>query len=168
MFSFFRIKWDKSLDASKFTVAYEDRFIGIVEKDFRDFDWDSDLASVGPEVLAVPQHRVQYFKYENRVVWKKDTRLDDFFGSTGGGKTIIDVMKEADLCLCEQNTVDTDDDMPPLAGPEGENSDWFSALPTLDPSDDMEVSPTPVKSKKSTICNVLFINLFCYCVCTKT
>ena len=89
-----RIKWDQSLDSSKFIVAFEDRFIGIIERAFEDFDWDSDLASVGPDVLAIPQHRVQYFKYGNRVVWKKENRLDDFFGSTGGGKTIIDVIKE--------------------------------------------------------------------------
>lgn len=76
-------------------MGYEDRFIGIIERQFDEFDWDNDIAAVGPDILAIPQHRIQYFKYNNKVVWEKDSRLDDFFGSTGSGNTIHNIIKES-------------------------------------------------------------------------
>ncbi|XP_050783904.1 leukocyte receptor cluster member 9 isoform X1 [Gopherus flavomarginatus] len=88
-----RILWDHQLLPSEFTVGHLDRFSGVREDAFTAFCWE-DLASVGPEVLAIPQHRIQYFKYRGRVVWDKASRLDDVFGSTGGGRTILEVMEE--------------------------------------------------------------------------
>ena len=82
------------MQPSNFIVGYDDRFKGIIEKSFVDFDWDSDLSSVGPDVLAIPQHRIQYFKYRDRIVWNKKNRLDDFFGSTGSKRTIVDVIDQ--------------------------------------------------------------------------
>eukprot|EP00731_Ephydatia_muelleri_P030419 Em0021g942a len=78
-----RILWDPDLPAKDFAVGYLDRFLGILEKPFSDFSWE-DIASVGNNVLAVPQHRIQYFKYKNTIVWDKRCQLDDFFGSRGG------------------------------------------------------------------------------------
>ncbi|XP_053871034.1 leukocyte receptor cluster member 9 isoform X1 [Malaclemys terrapin pileata] len=88
-----RILWDRQLPPGEFTVGHLDRFSGVREDAFTAFCWE-DLASVGPEVLAIPQHRIQYFKYRGRVVWDKASRLDDVFGSTGGGRTILEVMEE--------------------------------------------------------------------------
>ena len=50
------------------------------------------------EDLAIPQHRIEYFKYRGTKVWDKKSRLDLVFGSSGHnhGKTIIDIMKEID------------------------------------------------------------------------
>ncbi|XP_074873843.1 leukocyte receptor cluster member 9 [Carettochelys insculpta] len=88
-----RILWDPRLPPGAFTVGHLDRFLGVREDPFTAFSWE-DLASAGPEVLAVPQHRIQYFKYRGRVVWAKASRLDDVFGSTGSGRTILEVLEE--------------------------------------------------------------------------
>uniref|UniRef100_A0A8C8SR33 Leukocyte receptor cluster member 9 n=1 Tax=Pelusios castaneus TaxID=367368 RepID=A0A8C8SR33_9SAUR len=90
-----RILWDPQLAPGAFTVGYLDRFLGVLEDAFTAFSWE-DLASAGPGVLAVPQHRIQYFKYRGRLVWDKASRLDDIFGSTGSGRTILQVMEEED------------------------------------------------------------------------
>ncbi len=78
-----RILWDPDLPSEEFTVGYLDRFIGIMEKPFSAFSWE-DLASVGANVLAVPKHRIQYFKYRTEIVWDKRSQVDNFFGSRGG------------------------------------------------------------------------------------
>ncbi|CAK8698489.1 unnamed protein product [Clavelina lepadiformis] len=94
-----RIKWDRQLDSTQFIVGYEDRFVGIVEKDFGDFDWDSDIASVGPDILAIPQHRIQYFKYQDEIVWDKRNRHDEVFGSTGSKTTILEIILKKSASL---------------------------------------------------------------------
>ena len=33
-------------------------------------------------VLAIPQHRIHYFKYRNTKIWDRDSRKDFVFGST--------------------------------------------------------------------------------------
>ena len=85
-----RILWDPDLPSEEFTVGYLDRFVGIIEKPFSAFSWE-DIASVGMNVLAIPKHRIQYFKYRSEVVWDKRCQLDNFFGSRGG-KTIQDIV----------------------------------------------------------------------------
>uniref|UniRef100_A0A8C6VJA0 Leukocyte receptor cluster member 9 n=1 Tax=Naja naja TaxID=35670 RepID=A0A8C6VJA0_NAJNA len=90
-----RLLWDTQVPAERFSIGYLDRFLGILEESFTSFSWE-DLASVGPGVLAIPKHRIQYFKYRDRVVWDKASRTDDVFGSTGSRKTILEVMKEED------------------------------------------------------------------------
>ena len=86
-----RIKWDEELSPRDFTVGYLDRFLGIMEKCFSDFSWE-DLASVDHFVdLAIPRHRIQYFKYLGEIVWDKRERIDKVFGSTGSKETILDV-----------------------------------------------------------------------------
>lgn len=88
-----RIIWDESLSKDDFTVGYFDRFRGLVEKLFSAFSWE-DLASVDYDVLAIPKHRIQYFKYKNFKVWDKLRRIDNVFGSADGTKTIDVVIKE--------------------------------------------------------------------------
>jgi len=87
-----RIMWDENLQADEFLVGYLDRFLGVLEKSFTVFSWE-DLASVDYTVLAIPKHRIQYFKYKNVKVWDKKDRFDNVFGSVGSGITIMDVIR---------------------------------------------------------------------------
>ncbi|XP_071797757.1 leukocyte receptor cluster member 9-like [Asterias amurensis] len=88
-----RIQWDRQLRQEDFIVGYLDRFVGIVEKLFTAFSW-VDVATVDDyETLAIPRHRIQYFKYKDQIVWDKTQRLDDVFGSTGSGKTILSTVE---------------------------------------------------------------------------
>ena len=50
------------------------------------------------EALAIPQHRIEYFKYRGTKVWDKKSRLDLVFGSAGDnrGKSIEEIMSEID------------------------------------------------------------------------
>lgn len=88
-----RIHWDTKLDKELFTVGYLDRFLGVVEKGFIELSWE-DIASVDYNTLAIPKHRIQYFKYRDVKVWDKNERLDHVFGSNGSGRTIYDVIDE--------------------------------------------------------------------------
>uniref|UniRef100_A0A0B6Y915 RWD domain-containing protein n=1 Tax=Arion vulgaris TaxID=1028688 RepID=A0A0B6Y915_9EUPU len=88
-----RIIWDDALEKDDFIVGYFDRFRGLLEKCFSAFSWE-DLASVDYDVLAVPKHRIQYFKYKKVKVWDKTRRIDNVFGSAEGTKTIDVVIKE--------------------------------------------------------------------------
>ena len=84
-----RILWDPDLQTEEFTIGYLDRFTGIIEKPFSAFSWE-DLSTVGHNVLAVPKHRIQYFKYKDQIIWDKRSQLDNVFGSRGG-KVITDI-----------------------------------------------------------------------------
>lgn len=88
-----RILWDEGLDRDEFLVGYIDRFRGLLEKYFSAFSWE-DIATVDYDVLAVPHHRIQYFKYKSVKVWDKPHRIDNVFGSAKGTKTIDIVIKE--------------------------------------------------------------------------
>ncbi|XP_068762123.1 uncharacterized protein [Montipora capricornis] len=104
-----RIKWDAELSPKDFTVGYLDRFVGIIEKHFEDFSWD-DLASVDHFVdLAIPRHRIQYFKYLEEIVWDKRERIDKVFGSTGSQETILDVKQRINCASNEENDADCSD-----------------------------------------------------------
>lgn len=102
-----RLLWDTQVPAEQFSIGYLDRFLGILEEPFTSFSWE-DLASVGPGVLAIPKHRIHYFKYRDRIVWDKTSRTDDVFGSTGSGKTILEVIKEdeKDRLSCKEKVVE--------------------------------------------------------------
>eukprot|EP00062_Callorhinchus_milii_P025491 gi/632986526/ref/XP_007910289.1/ PREDICTED: leukocyte receptor cluster member 9 isoform X2 [Callorhinchus milii] len=97
-----RVQWDDTLQREHFRIGYLDRFLGILEQPFEAFCWE-DLAGVAPGVLAVPEHRIQYFTYRGVVVWDKTRRIDQVFGSTGGGKTMSDVINACEvLTLADQ------------------------------------------------------------------
>lgn len=87
-----RILWDPDLPSEEFTVGYLDRFVGIMEKPFSAFSWE-DISTVGASVLAVPKHRIQYFKYRDEIVWDKRCQMDNFFGSRGG-RVIQDIVEK--------------------------------------------------------------------------
>lgn len=90
-----RIRWDPRLNPADFAVGYADRFLGVREEPFTAFCWDEPLAALGPGVLAVPEHRVRYFRFRGRVVWDRASRTDLVFGSgsaAGRGPTILDAL----------------------------------------------------------------------------
>jgi uncharacterized protein (UPF0248 family) len=57
--------WDERLRKEDFTVIYEDRFLGLLEKPVDDF-----LAT------ETKQHRIWQFKCKGEVVWDKERRID--------------------------------------------------------------------------------------------
>lgn len=118
-----RIIWDPDLPTELFTVGYLDRFVGVIEKPFGAFSWE-DIASVDYSTLAVPKHRIQYFKYRDQIVWDKTTQTDDVFGSRGSGKTITEVMEEYDSKQPRSNPHDSDhEDMKDMKAPDTESED---------------------------------------------
>ncbi|KAM4580763.1 leukocyte receptor cluster member 9 isoform 2-T2 [Odontesthes bonariensis] len=79
-----RILWDSSVDASEFVVGYVDRFLGVLERPFCDFNWEINPRDCDYSVeLALPRHRIQYFCYRGHRVWDRHSRTDRVFGSTG-------------------------------------------------------------------------------------
>ena len=88
-----RIQWDPELLKDDFIVGYLDRFLGIIEKNFVEFCWE-DPSTVGQDTLAIPKHRIQYFKYKDDIVWDRRVQLDNFFGSRGEGTTIHDLVRK--------------------------------------------------------------------------
>ncbi|XP_007123359.2 leukocyte receptor cluster member 9 [Physeter macrocephalus] len=94
-----RIRWDPRLDPADFSVGYVDRFLGVREEPFLSFCWDEPLPALGPGVLAVPQHRLRYFRFRGRLVWDRASRTDLVFGSglaAGRGSTILDALDSGD------------------------------------------------------------------------
>ncbi|KAM9353481.1 leukocyte receptor cluster member 9 [Symphorus nematophorus] len=79
-----RILWDPSVDASEFVVGYVDRFLGVLERPFNDFNWDTNPCDCDYSTeLALPRHRIQYFSYRGHRIWDRHSRTDRVFGSTG-------------------------------------------------------------------------------------
>nr|XP_005157957.1 leukocyte receptor cluster member 9 isoform X1 [Danio rerio] len=79
-----RIIWDASVDPDDFIVGHLDRFLGVLERPFSDFSWDTQVCDCDfSEELALPRHRIQYFSYKGQRVWDRDSRTDRVFGSTG-------------------------------------------------------------------------------------
>ncbi|CAF1126259.1 unnamed protein product [Rotaria magnacalcarata] len=104
-----RIEWDNSLDKRYFRVGYIDHFLGLQEKPFNDFDFKIDLSTISDRhtnILAIPKHRIQYFKYANEVIWDKKSRIDLMFGSTGSQQTIYDVVKRHENLVATKNSQD--------------------------------------------------------------
>ncbi|KAM9487802.1 leukocyte receptor cluster member 9 isoform 2-T2 [Clarias gariepinus] len=79
-----RILWDSSVDPADFIVGHLDRFLGVLERPFSDFSWDTQVCDCDySEEMAIPRHRIQYFTYKGQRVWDRDSRTDHVFGSTG-------------------------------------------------------------------------------------
>ncbi|XP_043117830.1 leukocyte receptor cluster member 9 [Puntigrus tetrazona] len=79
-----RIIWDSSVNPADFIVGHLDRFLGVLERPFSDFSWDTQVCDCDfSEELALPRHRIQYFSYKGQRVWDRDSRTDRVFGSTG-------------------------------------------------------------------------------------
>uniref|UniRef100_A0AAZ3RWV5 C3H1-type domain-containing protein n=1 Tax=Oncorhynchus tshawytscha TaxID=74940 RepID=A0AAZ3RWV5_ONCTS len=79
-----RILWDPSVEPADFVVGYVDRFLGVLERPFSEFNWDTDPCDCDySSELALPKHRIQYFTHRGRRVWDRNNRTDRVFGSTG-------------------------------------------------------------------------------------
>ncbi|KAK2910153.1 leukocyte receptor cluster member 9 isoform X2 [Channa argus] len=79
-----RILWDPLVSASEFVVGYLDRFLGVLERPFCDFNWETNPCDCDYSAeLALPRHRIQYFTYRGHRVWDRHSRTDRVFGSTG-------------------------------------------------------------------------------------
>lgn len=113
-----RIMWDESVPEDSIIIGYKDRFLGIVEKPFSAFSWDP-LDSLDYYTFGIPEHRIEYFKYKNILLWEKKTLLDNVFGSQGSGCTIHDTIRKCDemeasanhiLCYPTNSSVVEDDD----------------------------------------------------------
>ncbi len=84
-----------------------------------------DLPNADLDSLAVPLHRVQYFKYKDTKVWDRQEKLDVVFGSTSntggadGSQGIVEFMNRVDDRIRNRlanksnnndDAVDSDDD----------------------------------------------------------
>jgi len=61
-----RIKWDPKFNPEEFIIGYKDRFEGIMEISFKEFE----------ENAEIPVHRIFYFKQNGFIVWDREKRLD--------------------------------------------------------------------------------------------
>ena len=65
-----RIKWDKNLAPSEYTVSYLDRFSRkLKEVLYSDILLDGDYILVGDS--AIPMHRIREIRCKGEVVWAK-------------------------------------------------------------------------------------------------
>ena len=59
-------------------------------------------------ILAIPQHRIHYFKYRNEKIWDRDSRIDLVFGSTQANSdnfSLENVLENIDQRYCNITTV---------------------------------------------------------------
>lgn len=124
-----RIQWDEEIDKDFITVGYIDRFLGLKECAFNTFDWgDIVLADYG--ALAIPEHRISYFKYKDEIIWDKKSRMDNIFGSTGSGQTIRDIVKRLEnLEFRPKNELDNEQIEIKPNNFEKENPNYFISIP---------------------------------------
>lgn len=126
-----RILWDASVDASEFVVGYVDRFLGVLERPFNDFNWDTNPCDCDySSELALPRHRIQYFTYRGHRVWDRHTRTDRVFGSTGqslappfGGEEEVKEKQEQ-----QQDGLETTEEQPPEVSMQEESETEACAL----------------------------------------
>ena len=84
-----RLEWDPACCAAAVVVGYHDRILGeIVERPLDAFSRWGAIELADENELAIPQHRVVYFKSGDAIVWDKrriydGCRLDGVYGSTG-------------------------------------------------------------------------------------
>lgn len=100
-----RILWDTPVEAEHFVVGYVDRFLGVLERPFSEFNWDTDPCDCDyTSELALPRHRIQYFVFRGQRVWDRSSRTDRVFGSTG--QSLAPPFREpeyaeGEACVCE-------------------------------------------------------------------
>ncbi|XP_076010896.1 leukocyte receptor cluster member 9 isoform X2 [Genypterus blacodes] len=124
-----RILWDPSVEASEFIVGYVDRFLGVLERPFSEFSWDTDPCDCDySSELALPRHRIQYFSYRGHRVWDRHSRTDRVFGSTGqslappfGGEEEVekintDEPQQLECVMLNSGLETTEDQPPPVSG----------------------------------------------------
>lgn len=83
-----RINHDNLLNQQQWIVGYKDRFEGIQERHFEEFNFKDTTAD-----NFLPIHRIYYFKCNDDIVWDRRNMVDNIFGSTGG-KKINQILEE--------------------------------------------------------------------------
>jgi MJ1316 RNA cyclic group end recognition domain len=78
-----RLLHDQALSAAvpHILVGYIDRFAGVLTRPFTDFNW-SDFTSLDPfdkTIVAIPKHRIVFFKYKTTDIWNRHLKLDNVF-----------------------------------------------------------------------------------------
>ncbi|EGD77092.1 hypothetical protein PTSG_07430 [Salpingoeca rosetta] len=91
-----RITWDSTISSSLVIVGYEDRFVGVKERAFDEFNWVDDLGALSHKAVAIPRHRIVYFKYRDTIIWDRPNRVDRVFGSAGTGVKLEETVAKAD------------------------------------------------------------------------
>ncbi|KAM4600661.1 leukocyte receptor cluster member 9 isoform 2-T2 [Polymixia lowei] len=147
-----RVLWDPSADASEFVVGYVDRFLGVLERPFSDFNWDADPCDCDyTSELALPRHRIQYFTYRGHRIWDRNSRTDRVFGSTGqslappfGGEEEVEGERTQDTE--QRNTpnkdpLETTEDQLPVVSGQVESETAESADPEKEKQNEMTVTP---------------------------
>jgi len=87
------VQWDQSLSISDFSIAYCDCNDDIVELSMGTTNTSSD-GSENLLVFSIPEHRISFIKYKQRIVWDKENQVDLVFGFYDGtSETIQDVIK---------------------------------------------------------------------------
>jgi 2'-5' RNA ligase len=73
----------------------------VIEKKFTDFVWCKvEMASIYD--LAIPKHRIEYFKYHTEIVWSKKDRIDKIFGSSNSSdETIFDLIERIEAAIVQ-------------------------------------------------------------------
>ncbi len=107
------------------------RFLGIIEKPFAAFNWDH-FSAVDPEATAIPRHRIQYFKYGEKILWDRRNRRDLIFGSgivqEGKQRNLDDIISKENAKL---GYVPADDDDEEFADVDNDESDeWINHKPS--------------------------------------
>lgn len=93
-----------------------------MEKPFDAFNW-ADFVTLSHTETAIPLHRIVHFKYRQRIIWDRHSRVDDVFGSQGGS-TIDQVIANYDPSLYP--------DPVPGDGADGGDDDADRGAPHLD------------------------------------
>lgn len=76
--------------SGSYVYCYAFRFLGIQEQPFSAFNWVNPAEADWMD-LNIPEHRIEYFKYDDKIVWEKKSRIDNVFGSTGNWLQIIKI-----------------------------------------------------------------------------
>ena len=79
-----RILWDPALDAKDFVFGYSDRFNGVREAEVS-MPNENVKGQQRLLIKALPEHRIEYVKFRERIVWHKESRVDLIFGTGSGG-----------------------------------------------------------------------------------
>eukprot|EP00056_Hartaetosiga_gracilis_P011024 m.165052 g.165052 ORF g.165052 m.165052 type:complete len:238 (+) comp13432_c1_seq1:299-1012(+) len=105
-----RLRWDSGINTADVIVGYEDRFTGIQERGFNAFNWVDDLATLSHLAVAIPRHRIVYFKYRGVEIWNRTTRVDRIFGSGISSAKLESTVEQINAVTSGSDDCSTDDD----------------------------------------------------------
>ena len=83
-----RIQWDSSLSSEDFSVVHYDRVDDALVETPLDAPNRSISGKATKFIDALPEHRIVYIKYKERIVWDREQRLDCVFGEEGIAEVI--------------------------------------------------------------------------------